>query len=150
MVRIREQKHCGKFLGNDIFSYCIETLYCTSVYNMYFLTCILKCIYYSEPLQYVVFFFFQICEITAKINAKNITSYCSLNLNICSLSFYVILVSLYFRLNRTYAAWPKKKLPHNLIFRWTAFSYDCGTHLLWHCFDKLLQCHKIYFCPVLH
>ena len=32
----------------------------------------------------------------------------------------------------------------------SAFSFDYGTHSLWHCFHKLLQCHKIYFRPVLH
>ena len=55
-----------------------------------------------------------------------------------------------------YTAWPKKnvatkkKRSHTLIFCWTAFSFDYSTHSLWHCFDKLLQCHKIYFHPVLH
>ena len=36
-----------------------------------------------------------------------------------------------------------KKRSHTLIFRWIAFSFDYGTHLLWHFIDKLLQCHKI-------
>ena len=41
-----------------------------------------------------------------------------------------------------------KKVSHTLIF-WIAFSFDYSTHSLWHFFDKLLQCHKIYFRPVL-
>lgn len=37
-----------------------------------------------------------------------------------------------------------------LTFRWTAFSFDDGTNSLWHCFNKLLQCHETDFHPVLH
>ena len=44
----------------------------------------------------------------------------------------------------------KEKRSHTLIFRWINFSFDYRAHSLWHCFDKLLQCHKIYFRPVLH
>ncbi|MED6250166.1 hypothetical protein ATANTOWER_025826 [Ataeniobius toweri] len=43
-----------------------------------------------------------------------------------------------------------KKKGHTLIFRWTTFSFDYDTHSLWHCFYKLLQCHKTYFHPMLH
>ena len=39
---------------------------------------------------------------------------------------------------------------HPLIFYWTAFSLDYGRHPLWHRFDKLMQCHNIYFSPELH
>ena len=38
----------------------------------------------------------------------------------------------------------KKKKSHTVIFRWTAFSFDYGTHSPWHCFVKLMQCHNIY------
>lgn len=31
----------------------------------------------------------------------------------------------------------------------TTSSFDYGTHSLWHCCHKLLQCH-VYFCPQLH
>ena len=34
-----------------------------------------------------------------------------------------------------------------LIFCWSTFSFDYGTHLTWRCFDKL---HNIYFRPELH
>uniref|UniRef100_A0A3B3CDN0 Ig-like domain-containing protein n=1 Tax=Oryzias melastigma TaxID=30732 RepID=A0A3B3CDN0_ORYME len=59
---------------------------------------------------------------------------------------------LYYQRSR-YTDWPKKKVAtkkkgHTYIIHWTAFSFDYGTHSLWHCFDKLLQCHKIYFHPV--
>ncbi|MEQ2238854.1 hypothetical protein ILYODFUR_037610 [Ilyodon furcidens] len=56
----------------------------------------------------------------------------------------------------TDTTWPKKKSPpkkkrsHTRIFCWKAYSFDYSTHSLWHCIDKLLQCHKIYFQPVLH
>ena len=33
---------------------------------------------------------------------------------------------------------------------WNAFCFDYGAHLLWHCFDNLMQCHNIYFHPELH
>ena len=38
---------------------------------------------------------------------------------------------------------PPKKF--TFMFSWTAFSFEYGTHLLWHHFNKLLQCHNIYF-----
>ena len=31
-----------------------------------------------------------------------------------------------------------------------AFCFDYWAHLLWHCFDNLMQCHNIYFHPELH
>ena len=40
----------------------------------------------------------------------------------------------------TYTARPKKR-------RTLAFCFDYRAHLLWHCFDKLMQCHNIYFHP---
>ena len=40
----------------------------------------------------------------------------------------------------------KKK---SILFCWIAFYFDYGTHLLWHCFDHLMQCHNIYFHPEL-
>lgn len=51
-----------------------------------------------------------------------------------------------------YAAWPKKKLKpkKKSHTRWTAFSFDYVTHSLWHYFNKLLQCHQIYFHPMMH
>ena len=30
------------------------------------------------------------------------------------------------------------------------FCFDYGVHLLWHCFDNLMQCHNNYFHPQLH
>ena len=35
---------------------------------------------------------------------------------------------------------PKKKT-HTLIFIWKAIYFDYVAHLLWHCFDNLMQCH---------
>jgi len=32
----------------------------------------------------------------------------------------------------------------------TTFNSDYGIHSLWHPFDKLMQCHNIYFCLELH
>ena len=43
-----------------------------------------------------------------------------------------------------------QKKSHTLIFCCTTFSLDYGTHLPWHRFDKLLQCHNNYFHPELH
>lgn len=34
---------------------------------------------------------------------------------------------------------------HALIFGWTAVSYDYGSHSLCRCFNKLMQCNKIFF-----
>ena len=48
----------------------------------------------------------------------------------------------------SYTACPRKS--HTLIFRWSAFCFDYRAHLLWHCFDNLMQCHNIYFYPELH
>ena len=42
----------------------------------------------------------------------------------------------------------KKKV--TLIFHWTTFSCDYVTRSLWHRFDKLQQCHDIYFRPESH
>ena len=43
----------------------------------------------------------------------------------------------------------QQKKSQTLIFLWTAFSSDYGTHSLWHRFDKLLHGHT-YFRPELH
>ena len=43
-----------------------------------------------------------------------------------------------------YTARPKKKL-HTLIFCWTAFCFDYSAHLLWRCFDNLMQRHNILY-----
>ena len=39
---------------------------------------------------------------------------------------------------------------NNVTAAKTAFCFDYGAHLLWHCFDNLMQCHNIYFHPELH
>lgn len=43
-----------------------------------------------------------------------------------------------------------KTKSRTLIFSWTAFSFDHSTHSSCHRFDKLMQCHDIYFCWELH
>ena len=51
----------------------------------------------------------------------------------------------------TYTARPQKQL-HTLIFCWTAFCFDYGAHLQWHCFDNLMQLKTLNICntsPVL-
>ena len=45
---------------------------------------------------------------------------------------------------------PVKKKSCTIIFCWTAFCFDYGAHLLWRCFDNLMQRHNIYFHPELH
>ena len=32
----------------------------------------------------------------------------------------------------------------------TAFCFDYGAHLLWNCFDNLMQCHNIYSMSSIH
>ena len=49
-----------------------------------------------------------------------------------------------------YHTLPGQKKVDTLIFHCTAFSFDYSTHLPMHCFDELMQCHNIYFCPELN
>ena len=43
----------------------------------------------------------------------------------------------------------QKKAAWSLLEK-TAFCFDYGTLLLWHCFDNLIQCHNNFFHPELH
>ena len=44
----------------------------------------------------------------------------------------------------------ERSVAHPRLLQKTAFCFDHGAHLLWHCFDNLMQCHNIYFHPDLH
>lgn len=65
-----------------------------------------------------------------------------------SFFLYLIILTIYFTI--CFNLLPHQNKSHFLIRCWTTFNFNHSKHSLWHCSNKLMQCHKIYFHVVLH